>query len=141
MLHNLVPHRHQSRSICAGLISLAWLCLVNVANSFALPPGDPAQGEKIYERCFACHAIDRDRTGPRHAGLFGRVAGSVPNFPYSAAMKKAGNNGLVWNEDTLNAFLESPTTYIPGTRMGYAGIKDAQERADLIAYLKKATQQ
>lgn len=107
--------------------------------SFAQSAGDPTRGEKIYERCFACHAIDRDRTGPRHAGLFGRRAGSVPGFPYSAAMKKAGADGLVWNDVTLNAFLESPTTYVPGTRMGYAGIKDPQERADLIAYLKAAT--
>lgn len=126
---------------CRLSLALAILCIIGGGASFALSPGDPVKGEKIYERCSACHAIDRDRTGPRHAGLFGRVAGSVPNFPYSAAMKKAGANGLVWNDDTLNAFLESPTTYIPGTRMGYAGVKDAQERADLIAYLKKATRQ
>ena len=107
---------------------------------FALPPGDPVRGEKIYERCFACHAIDRDRTGPHHAGLFGRVAGSVPNFNYSPAMKKAGAEGLVWTAETLDGFLESPTKYIPGTRMGYAGVKDSHERADLIAYLKVATQ-
>jgi cytochrome c len=120
---------------------LAALCVAIPIAAFAIEPGDPVRGEQIYQRCFACHAIDRDRTGPRHAGLFGRVAGSVPGFPYSAAMKQAGAKGLVWNEETLNAFLESPTTYIPGTRMGYAGIKDPQERADLIAYLKKATQE
>jgi cytochrome c len=106
-----------------------------------LPPGDPARGEKIYGRCFACHAIDRDRTGPRHAGLFGRRAGSVPGFPYSAAMKKAGANGLIWNDETLDKFLQNPTKFVPGTRMGYAGVKDDQERADLLAYLKKATKQ
>ena len=89
----------------------------------------------------ACHSIDRDRTGPRHAGLFGRRAGSVPGFPYSAAMKKAGEGGLVWNEQTLDKFLQNPTKFIPGTRMGYAGVKDDQERADLIAYLKEATRQ
>jgi cytochrome c len=118
--------------IGVGLISTA---------VFALPVGDPVRGEKIYERCFACHAIDRDRTGPRHAGLFGRVAGSVPNFPYSPAMKKAGAAGLVWSETTLDGFLENPMKYVPGTRMGYAGVKDSQERADLIAYLKAATRQ
>jgi len=105
----------------------------------ALPAGDPARGAKIYERCGACHSIDRDRTGPRHAGLFGRRAGSVPGFPYSPAMKKAGANGLVWNETTLDKFLQAPTKFIRGTRMGYAGVKDDQERADLIAYLKQAT--
>jgi cytochrome c len=107
--------------------------------ALGLPPGDPARGEKVYSRCFACHAIDRDRTGPRHAGLFGRTAGSVPGFPYSPAMKKAGANGLVWNDETLDKFLQNPTKFVPGTRMGYAGVKDDQERADLLAYLKQAT--
>jgi cytochrome c len=104
----------------------------------ALESGDPVRGEKIYERCFACHAIERDRTGPRHAGLFGRRAGSVPGFAYSPAMEKAGVGGLIWSEETLDKFLEDPRKYLPGTRMGYAGIKDDQERADLIAYLKVA---
>src|SRR5207248_9708658 len=106
-----------------------------------LPAGDPAHGEKIYGRCFACHAIDRDRTGPRHVGLFGRRAGSVPDFPYSPAMKKAGASGLIWNDETLDKFLQSPTKFVPGTRMGYAGVKDDQERADLLAYLKAATKE
>ena len=86
----------------------------------------------------ACHAIDRDRTGPRHEGLIGRRVGSVPGFAYSPAMKKAGAAGMVWDEATLDKFLENPTRFLPGTRMGYAGIKNAQERADLIAFLKKA---
>jgi cytochrome c len=107
--------------------------------AFALPPGDPAHGEQVYGRCFACHAIDRDRTGPRHAGLFGRRAGGVPGFPYSAAMKNAGANGLVWNDETLDRFLQSPTKFVPGTRMTYAGVTNAQDRADLLAYLKAAT--
>ncbi len=105
----------------------------------AQPVGDPQRGKAIYERCAACHSIDRDRTGPHHAGLFGRRAGSLPGFPYSEAMKKAGEKGLVWNEKSLNEFLRDPLAYVPGTLMGYDGIKDAQERADLIAYLKQAT--
>lgn len=123
---------------CAAL-SCALLIVGIAATALALPPGDPARGAKIYERCGACHSIDRDRTGPRHAGLFGRRAGSVPGFTYSPAMKKAGAGGLVWNETTLDQFLKAPTKFIPGTRMGYAGIKDDQERADLIAFLKQAT--
>jgi cytochrome c len=109
--------------------------------ALALPPGEALRGEKIYGRCFACHAIDRDRTGPRHAGLFGRRAGSVPNFPYSPAMKKAGANGLVWNDETLDKFLQNPTKLVPGTRMTYAGVTNDQDRADLLAYLKEATKQ
>lgn len=97
--------------------------------------GDATRGEAIYSRCLACHALAYDRTGPRHCGLFGRRAGSVPGFAYSTAMK---NSKIIWDEKTLNWFLTSPMTAIPGTAMGYAGIPDAQERVDLIAYLKKA---
>ena len=118
-------------------LALSLAGFVSVAS--ALPPGDPARGEKVYERCQACHSLDRDRTGPHHAGLIGRRAGSVTGFAYSPAMKKAGAAGLVWNEDTLDKFLKAPTKFVPGTRMGYAGIKDDQERSDLIAYLKQAS--
>ena len=98
--------------------------------------GDPARGEAVYQRCLACHALEHNRVGPRHCGLFGRRAGSLPGYAYSAAMKKYG---VVWNEETLDRFVENPLKTVPGTRMGYAGIKDAGERADLIAYLKVAT--
>jgi cytochrome c len=97
--------------------------------------GNPQNGETIYERCAACHALGYDRTGPRHCGLFGRRAGSVLGFPYSAAMKRSN---IVWDERTLDRFLASPLSVVPGTAMGYAGVSDRKERADLIAYLKQA---
>ena len=111
-----------------------------VAGSSVAEPlhGDPARGEKIYDRCMACHSLDRDRTGPRHEGVVGRRVASVPDFNYSPAMKKAGAAGMIWDEATLDKFLENPTKFIPGTRMTYAGVKNAQERADLIAFLKQA---
>ena len=102
----------------------------------ASPPGDPARGEEVYQRCIGCHSLDRNRTGPRHAGLFGRRVGSVEGFSYSKALREAGAAGMVWNAETLDGFLKSPTRFLPGTRMGYAGIKDDGERADLIAFLK-----
>ena len=113
--------------------------LLSCVAAAASADGDPRRGEKIYERCAACHSLDRDRTGPRHDGLIGRRVGSIPGFPYSSAMKKAGAAGMVWDEATLDRFLENPMKAIPGTRMGYAGVKDAQERADLIAFLKEAS--
>ena len=97
--------------------------------------GDPARGAAIYERCAACHALAYDRTGPRHCGLIGRRAGSVPGFAYSEAMKRSG---IVWNARTLDRFLAAPMKAVPGTAMGYAGIADAGERRDLIAYLESA---
>lgn len=98
---------------------------------------DVLRGEQIYVRCMACHALARDRVGPRHCGLLGRRAGSVPGFAYSPAMK---DSKLVWDEKTLDLFLKSPTKLVPGTFMTYDGVPEPQERQDLIAYLKKAGQ-
>jgi cytochrome c len=98
--------------------------------------GDPTRGEQLYRRCQGCHSIDANRVGPRHAGLFGRHAGSLDDYNYSDAMRASG---VVWDETTLDQFLTAPRKFIPGTKMPFAGIADAQERADLIAYLKQAT--
>ena len=98
--------------------------------------GDLARGEAVYQRCLACHSLEHNRVGPRHCGLFGRRAGSLPGYAYSTAMKKYG---VTWNDETLDHFLQNPLQAVPGTKMGYAGVKDAGERADLIAYLKAAT--
>lgn len=115
------------------------LCLAALAIALAGPAaavaGDAKAGEAIYARCAACHALAYDRTGPHHCGLFGRLAGSVKGFDYSQAMKQSG---IVWNEKTLDMFLADPAKTVPGTEMGYAGVKDNKERADLIAYLKQA---
>ena len=96
------------------------------------------RGEQVYARCAACHAIEANRTGPQHCGLFGRRAGTAPGFDtYSKAMR---DSKIVWNERSLGAFLQAPTQAVPGTSMGYAGIKDPLERAALIAWLRQATQ-
>ncbi len=105
--------------------------------SEALQASSVSAGQKIYNRCIACHSLSYNRTGPKHCGLFGRRAGTVKDYEYSNAMKASH---VVWNNSTLDAFLESPLDYIPGTNMGYAGIKVDTERADLIAYLQQVTQ-
>ena len=102
----------------------------------ALAAGDPVAGEALYSRCLGCHALEYHRTGPKHCGLIGRRAGSLPGYDYSPAMKKSG---LVWNEKTLERFLADPPKAVPGTTMTYAGVPHARERADLIAYLKSRT--
>jgi cytochrome c len=111
------------------------LALGAAAAGAAGAAGDPAHGEEVYTRCLACHALASDHVGPRHCGLIGRRAGSVPGFAYSSAMKKSG---LVWNEKTLDRFLAKPMKVVPGTAMTYDGVPDAKDRADLIAYLRKA---
>ncbi len=101
----------------------------------AAPGADTRHGEQVYARCLACHALAYDRVGPHHCGLVGRSAGTVPGFDYSAAMK---SSKLTWNASTLDRFLADPTSVVPGTRMTYAGVPDARERRDLIAYLEQA---
>ena len=119
------------------LTAVAAVALLLLPRSPALgADGDPTRGEQIYHRCQGCHSIDANRVGPRHAGLFGRRAGSLDDYSYSDAMRAAG---IVWDATTLDQFLAAPRKFIPGTKMPFAGIPDAQERADLIAYLKQAT--
>jgi len=112
----------------AGALALA-------AASMAQAAPDARRGEQVYARCQACHALAYDRVGPRHCGLLGRRAGSVPGFAYSQAMKDAR---ITWSEQTLDRFLAQPMQAVPGTTMTYDGISDAQDRADLIAYLRHA---
>ena len=121
------------RTLAAILLALAAASVPVLAAQ-----GNVRRGEEIYQRCKACHALEANRVGPKHCGLFGRKAGTAPNYQYSPAMKKYGAT-VTWNEETLDHFLENPMKAVPGTKMGYAGVKDPQERADLIAYLKQAT--
>jgi cytochrome c len=111
------------------------LAVALVAGAAPGAEGNPSRGEQLYARCLACHALAYDRVGPRHCGLLGRRAGSVPGFEYSAAMKKSG---IVWTAKALDRFLADPLRVVRGTTMTYAGVADAAERADLIAYLRKA---
>ena len=140
-----MPERHDGRSPlrdqraagwwatgAALLISVLFSVIAHAAGVANLPQGDPQRGSTIYERCQACHSLDRNRTGPKHCGLLGRAAGSVDDYRFSPALR---NSGIVWSVDSLDRFLENPLKTVPGTRMGYAGVKNPQERADLIAYL------
>jgi cytochrome c len=119
--------------VVARLIAgVAVVLVIGTAAARPARPGDAKDGEAIYSRCTACHALTYDRTGPRHCGLIGRRAGSVKDFPYSEAMKRST---IVWNAKSLDRFLANPLAAVPGTSMGYGGVEDANERADLVAYL------
>lgn len=119
-----------------SIASVAMFVLASVsAGTAAHAAPDVARGEQLYGRCAACHALTYDRVGPRHCGLFGRRAGSVPGFDYSPAMKRSG---IVWNDKTLEQFLTKPLAMVPASSMTYAGVPLASDRADLIAYLKSA---
>ena len=124
------------RTAALLLLASAGLLVVGLAGNGSPAPSEIAAGKEIYERCAACHSLDRDRVGPRHCGIFGRRAGSVPGFAYSEAMRASG---IVWSRQTLDAFLADPLGTVPGTFMTYAGIQAAGERAQLLAFLEVAT--
>lgn len=97
-------------------------------------PGDAARGKVVFEkRCTGCHSMDANREGPRLAGVFGRKAGSVAGFDYSAGLK---NSGLTWDEATLERWLSDPDMVVPDNKMDFH-VPKAQERSDLIAYFKQ----
>lgn len=100
---------------------------------------DVAAGQKIFAKCRVCHTLAAgapSTVGPNLHGLYGRKAGSLAGFGYSKAMKAAG---IVWDDDTLAQYLRDPKAFIPGNRMAFPGIKNGEEIANLLAYLKQAT--
>lgn len=114
----------------------ALLAAAASASAVAAAAGDAQRGQQAWQaRCVACHSVDADRVGPRHAGVVGRRAGSVPGFAYSEALR---GSGLVWNAALLERWLTNPEALVPGQRMGYQ-LADAQARADIIAYLATLT--
>ena len=124
------------RPACAAAVLAAAACGVALIAAAAPPPGDPVAGERVYARCIGCHSPERHRTGPLHCGLFGRVSGTGPGYDYSPALREAA---IPWNAATLDEFLEAPLAVVPGTTMGFAGVADAGERRDLVAYLATLT--
>jgi cytochrome c len=95
---------------------------------------NPIAGRQVYAQCAACHSIDGSaRTGPTLKGIFGRKAGMVVGFRYSRAMQRAN---IVWDDKSLDAYLDRPQQEVPGNTMPFAGIADAKQRADLVAYLQ-----
>lgn len=119
-----------------GLLSAAVLGLVWSASA-ALAEARTA-GELLYRQCAACHQIGEgasNTVGPALTDVVGRKAGVHPGYRFSDALVAAGEAGLVWDEATLDAFLESPRDVIPGTKMSYRGLRDHDDRAALISYL------
>ena len=113
-------------------LATASLSLVAFASAEAAPlTGDPAAGRIAYQACMGCHAIDDNDVGPKHRGVVGRKAGSVPGYNYSAALK---TSGIVWTPEMLDRWLQGPQKLVPGAKM-YFSIANAKTRADIIAYL------
>ncbi|MGB7319025.1 MAG: c-type cytochrome [Planktotalea sp.] len=111
-----------------------------VADETAVPLGDAENGAKIFRKCSGCHQVGPDakhRTGPLLNGIFGANAGAAEDFFYSKGLQRAAADGLVWDYEHLDAYIENPKALVSGTRMSFRGIKDEQDRHDVLAYLRR----
>lgn len=119
-----MKYSHISSWLCAAVATVA------MGNAAA---ADLKRGEQLFHTCAACHSVLGDGVGPDITGIYGKPAGMIAAFSYSAAMKKSG---LVWNDANLQAFLKSPQTFLPGTIMTFPGYSMPADIDDVIAYLK-----
>jgi cytochrome c len=111
------------------ILSAALLLAVITAH-----PETKSPGQDLFERrCAGCHALDRDKEGPRLSGVYGRVSGSVPSFNYSDAVKNAH---ITWDANSLDKWLAGPDRLIPDNDMAFH-VESATERSEIIAYLKQ----
>ena len=98
---------------------------------------DADKGAKVFNKCMACHAVDdKNKIGPSLKGIVGRKAATVEGFKYSDAMLAKGAEGVVWDEATLATYLPDPKAFVPGTRMSFPGLKNPEDVANIIAFLK-----
>src|SRR5712692_6246509 len=119
-----------------GIIALATIALLSPALG---QNGDATQGQRDFRACAPCHSLEPDRnmTGPSLAELWGRKAGGLSSFErYSDALK---SSGIIWDDRSLDGWLTDPDRMVPDNEMPFNGIKDARDRADLLAFLKEAT--
>jgi cytochrome c len=119
--------------------ALAALILLTTIPQSGAAEGNAARGQQIFRACAPCHSLEPDRnmTGPSLSGLWHRKAGALGSFGrYSPALK---NSDIDWNDKTLDQWIADPQRFVPGNQMTFPGVKDARQREDLLAYLKRAT--
>jgi cytochrome c len=119
----------------------AFAVMVGFATQASAQSGDAAKGQRVFnQQCRACHTLEKDgaqTVGPNLHGVFGRKAGTAAGFEFSDAMK---TSGIVWDEATMAEYNRNPKAKVPGTKMVFNGVRNAGQLADLVAYLKQATQ-
>ena len=122
----------------AAAATILWAACV-AGTAMAEAGGDPERGATLWRQCSGCHQVGegaKDRVGPHLNGIFDRAAGQAEGYRYSNGMQRAAAGGLVWDYDTLDAFVENPRTLVSQTRMSFRGMKEQQDRDDLLAYLR-----
>lgn len=121
------------------MMRLTALSLITILASFpAHADGDAAKGADVFKKCMPCHSIDQkqNKVGPYLVGVVGRKAATAEGYNYSDALKKAGADGLIWDETSLSSYVTAPKIFLPGNRMTFAGLKKPEDVENLIAYLK-----
>src|SRR5688572_1699960 len=129
------PHRQMmySLSATAGIV----LLLVGVAAA-ELPPNPRVKGERVFLKCYSCHALDPaviNVAGPHLSRIFGRPTASLRGFAYSESMRRFARANRHWNRTLLDRYIADPQGVVPGTSMAFPGIRDARERKELLDYL------
>jgi cytochrome c len=108
------------------------------AQSLSAAAQNAEAGAEVFKKCRACHDVGpgaKNKVGPTLTGIIGRKSGTIEGFNYSEANKAAGAKGLVWTEAEMDKYLADPRAYMPGNKMAFVGLKDDQDRKDIIAYL------
>jgi len=120
-------------NIRLALPALSITALLMTPQAHAGVTGDAVRGKTAFAVCAACHSVvaNKNGIGPSLFGVAGRKAGTAPGYTYSAAMKAAA----AWTPQQLDAYLTHPKATVPGNKMPFNGVTDAQKRADIIAYL------
>ena len=133
-----------TRTTSLTVLSMLAASALLLAMPAAAQEGKVEDGAEVFKKCRACHDVGpgaKNKVGPLLNDIIGRHAGSIEGFNYSDANKAAGAKGLVWTEDVMFKYLENPLTFMQGTKMAFAGLKDEQDRRDVIAYLKTFSKQ
>ena len=116
--------------------------LTCLASATATAAGDPRRGEKVFQKCYACHSVEPGEVnlpGPNLAGIIGRAIAAEAGFDYSPALRDLATREKVWTADLLDRFVAAPEEVAPGTQMSFPGLAKAADRADLLAYLGSAS--
>jgi cytochrome c len=126
--------RNNVLALIGAALAAALLSAAPALAADPLPKGNALQGEKLFNQCKVCHALDagKNGVGPSLKGVIGRQSASVSGYTYSPAMKKSA---LKWDAQTLSDYLIAPMKKVPGTKMAFAGFAKPQDRADVIAFL------
>lgn len=125
-----------NRHITLSLVALFATASPSLSNEI----GDAGKGAAVFKECSSCHSVGqgaKNRVGPHLNGIFGRRAAGLDGFRYSNGLTRMGKDGLVWDFDLLDRYVENPKAFASDTRMAYKGLKDTEQRADLLAYLRR----